>query len=98
MLRKMIITEDMAKGFKKGVNLNDGECKSAVLEITGEYTAKVTITEGRYHQIKRMFGCFSAKVVELERVKIGNFYLPEDLKLGEYRPLTKDELKLIKGE
>ena len=41
------VTEAMVKGFKEGVNLNDGECKSAVLEITGEYTANVVITEGR---------------------------------------------------
>ena len=92
------ITDDMINGFMCGVDLIDGECKSAILEKTGEYTGKVTLTEGRYHQIKRMFGCFSAKVVELERIKMGNFYLPEELKVGEYRGLTKEELKLIKGE
>ena len=89
------VTEDMAKGFKKGVNLNDGECKSAVLEITGEYTAKVTITEGRYHQIKRMFGCYGAKVIELNRICMGNLYLPKDLKLGEVKEATEDELQKI---
>ena len=41
------VTEEMVKGFKEGIILNDGECKSAILEITGEYTAKVIITEGR---------------------------------------------------
>ena len=71
------VTPDMVKGFKEGVNLNDGECKSAKLEITGEYTARVTITEGRYHQIKRMFGCYRAKVVELNRICMGNLYLPK---------------------
>ena len=92
------ITEEMIIGFKNGVELIDGECKSAVLEKTGEYTGKVTLTEGRYHQIKRMFGCFKAKVVELERIKMGNFNLPNDLELGSFRELTKEELKLIKGE
>ena len=58
------ITNEMIIGFKNGVELIDGECKSAVFEKTGEYTGKVTLTEGRYHQIKRMFGCFSAKVIE----------------------------------
>ena len=92
------ITNEMIIGFKNGVELIGGECKSAVLEKTGEYTGKVTLTEGRYHQIKRMFGCFSAKVIELERIKMGKFELPKDLELGSFRELTNEELKLIKGE
>ena len=89
------VTEIMVKGFKECVKLNDGECKSAILKITGEYTAKVTIVEGRYHQIKRMFGCYGAKVVELNRVCMGNLYLPKELKLGEIKELTQAELKQI---
>lgn len=89
-------TEKMVKEFEKGVELNDGICKTAILEITGEYTALVTLTEGRYHQIKRMFGCFGAKVVKLNRIKMGNLNLPEDLKQGESRELTKDEINKIK--
>ena len=91
------VTSEMADGFKKGVELIDGECKTAELKITGEYTANVTITEGRYHQIKRMFGCFGAKVVELNRIRIGNLYLPKDLKLGEVKEATLDELEKIQG-
>ncbi len=53
----VIVTDIMIKKFAEGIKLNDGECKSAKLEITGKYNCKVTITEGRYHQIKRMFGC-----------------------------------------
>ena len=89
------VTEIMVEGFKNGVNLNDGECKSAQLEITGEYTAKVTITEGRYHQIKRMFGCYGAKVIELNRICMGNLYLPKELKLGEVKELAQNELEKI---
>lgn len=89
------VTQAMVDGFKKGVNLIDGACKSAILEITGEYTANVTIIEGRYHQIKRMFGCFGAKVVELNRICIGNLYLPKDLKLGEFKEATEEELEKI---
>ena len=89
------VTETMVQGFKEGVSLNDGECKSAVLEITGEYTAKVTIIEGRYHQIKRMFGCYGAKVVELNRICMGNLYLPKQLKLGEVKEATQKELQEI---
>ena len=89
------VTTAMVDGFKEGVNLIDGACKSAILEITGEYTANVTIIEGRYHQIKRMFGCYGAKVIELNRICIGNLYLPNDLKLGEIREASKDELEKI---
>ena len=86
------MTKEMVIGFKEGIDLKDGECKSAILEITGEYTGNVTIVEGRYHQIKRMFGCFGAKVIELNRICMGNLYLPKDIKLGEIREATPDEL------
>ena len=89
------VTQTMVKGFEKGVKLNDGECKSTNLEITGEYTANVTLKEGRYHQIKRMFGCYKAKVVELNRICIGNLYLPNDLNLGQTRELNSNELDMI---
>lgn len=91
----ILMTDEMVKGFLEGVNLIDGECKSAGLEITGQYTGIVTLTEGRYHQIKRMFGCFGAKVVELQRIGIGNFFLPDDLELGECREFTEEELNKI---
>lgn len=89
------VTEKMVEKFANGIKLNDGECKSAILEITGENTCKVTITEGRYHQIKRMFGCCKAKVIELNRICMGNLFLPENLELGECRELTGKELELL---
>lgn len=69
---------------------------TARLEKTNTYIGKVTLTEGRYHQIKRMFGCFGAKVINLERIAIGNLLLPIDLKMGECRELTKNELEKIR--
>ena len=90
------VNEQMVKEFKTGVKLNDGECKPALMEITGKNTAKVTLTEGRYHQIKRMFGCFGGKVIKLHRIRFGNLDLPKDLKLGECRELTENELNKIK--
>lgn len=90
------VTNEMVNGFKSGIVLNDGECKSANLVITGTYESFVTLTEGRYHQIKRMFGCYGAKVIELQRIGIGYFTLPDDLKLGECRELTESELNKIK--
>ena len=89
------VTAEMQQGFADGVALNDGVCKAAGLEITGEYTATVTLKEGRYHQIKRMFGCFGAKVTELHRVAMGDLYLPDELSEGECRELTEEELKKL---
>lgn len=51
--------------------------------------------EGRYHQIKRMFGCFGAKVVSLHRLAMGNLYLPADLPEGACRELTAEELNQL---
>ena len=67
----------------------------ADLAILGEKTAEVTLQEGRYHQIKRMFGCFGAKVVSLHRLAMGNLYLPVDLPEGECRELTAEELNRL---
>lgn len=89
------VTKDMVKGFENGVELNDGVCKKASLEITGEYTAIVILTEGRYHQIKRMFGCFGAKVTKLHRVAMGGLKLPKNLNEGESRELLKEEIDLL---
>ena len=89
------VTSDMEKGFKEGIDLNDGKCKTAILEKIGEYEARVTLIEGRYHQIKRMFGCFGAKVTKLHRICMGNLYLPKDLKEGESRELIGEELKKL---
>ena len=89
------VTDEMKKGFEEGIKLIDGVCKSSNLEKIGEYEAKVTLTEGRYHQIKRMFECFGAKVVKLHRICMGSLYLPEDLEEGKSRELTEEELELL---
>ncbi len=89
------VTAEMARCFAEGVELSDGVCKAAEMAITGQKTARVTLSEGRYHQIKRMFGCFGAKVVSLHRVAMGNLTLPADLAPGECRELTESELCLL---
>ena len=89
------MTDEMIKGFAEGVELNDGVCKPADLVITGEKTGTVTLKEGRYHQIKRMFGCYGGKVIELHRIAMGNLHLPSDLQEGQCRQLTDDELKQL---
>lgn len=90
------ISKDMVEGFTNGVLLNDGVCKKASLEITGDNSGIVVLTEGRYHQIKRMFGCFGAKVVELKRIGMGDFVLPNNLELGKCIKLNSKDLEIIK--
>lgn len=90
------ITNEMIIGFKDGVHLNDGECKSTTLEPINTNTGIVTLTEGRYHQIKRMFGCYKAKVTKLHRIGMGNLILPDNLKPSNCRELTKKELEQLK--
>ncbi|WP_415888597.1 pseudouridine synthase [Neptuniibacter sp. SY11_33] len=69
--------------------------KPADLEIIDTNTALVTLQEGRYHQIKRMFGRFRNPVVALERLSIGDLYLDRSLSPGESRELREDEVALF---
>ncbi len=92
------VTDKMIKDFEKGVMLGDEKCLPAKLEILSSNVGRVTLREGKYHQVKRMFEAFGAKVVKLNRIKIGNYALPEDLKLGEYKFLNEDDILKLKGE
>ena len=88
------ITEENIELFKSGVTLADGSvCKPAVLEYVGENTARVIITEGKYHQIKRMFGVIGLGVVELHRERIGNLTIPKHLANGEYCEILFSDVK-----
>ena len=91
------VTEEHIESFKKGVTLADGtHCLPARLEAAGENSAYITVQEGKYHQIKRMFGTVGLGVNELERLSIGKFSLPDDLERGESRELTREEFKLLR--
>lgn len=92
------ISVEMVNDFRDGVKLNDGECKSALLEKVDTNKCLVTLTEGRYHQIKRMFGCYKAKVLELKRICMGELYLPSDLGVGEVREVSDEELLKIQSK
>ena len=72
--------------------------KPAELEILDDYNVNLTISEGRYHQVKRMFAALGNKVVGLHRWKIGNLVLDDDLGEGEFRPLTEEEIAYLGGE
>ncbi len=92
------IPHSLTEEFAKGVVLADGtKCLPAKLEILSSFSAKVEIREGKYHQIKRMFGTAELGVNELKRLSIGKLTLPKDLEEGECRELTSDELKKVEG-
>lgn len=85
---------------KEGVTLEDGyRCKPARLEILdtseGNSKANIFITEGKFHQVKRMMKSLGTTVTYLKRLSIGSLKLDENLKLGEYRYLTDDELNKL---
>lgn len=90
------IPDNASEEFSKGIVLADGtKCLPAKLQIEGENQALVEIREGKYHQIKRMFGVLDLGVVELKRLKVGGFSLPDDLREGECRELTEAEISSI---
>ena len=77
------ITPDMPEKFLNGIVLADGtKCRRAFLRRVDKNTAEIKICEGKFHQIKRMFGTVGLGVNALERTAVGNFHLPEDLPQG----------------
>lgn len=79
--------------FEKGMTLSDGtSCLPAELERISDTECFVTLHEGMFHQVKRMFEALDNKVSYLKRVKIGNVELDENLALGEVRELTSYEV------
>ncbi len=91
------LSEEDVAAFREGITLADGTlCRPAslkILEDGDEPLAEVVITEGRYHQIKRMFGVRDRGVNWLKRISIGELQLDPLLKAGESRYLTPDELE-----
>ena len=92
------ISNRLIDEFKNGVTLDDGyKCLEAKLEIVEPRMAKVTIKEGKFHQVKRMFQAYDITVLTLKRLTFKNLVLDESLKPGEYRLLNEDEInELIK--
>jgi len=94
-----IITEQMITIFKEGVVLADGtKCLPATLNVVSDNIAHVVIFEGKYHQIKRMFGVVGLGVVSLKRLSIGGLELDQTLKEGEIKKLSNSELCSIFNE
>lgn len=91
------LTDDTAEQFAHGVQLHGEKdlTKPATLEQLDTHVVRLTISEGRYHQVKRMFAAVGNRVVELHRERIGAIELDEDLAPGEYRPLTEEEIASV---
>ena len=93
------VTEEDIIAFEKGVIIDDGyETMTSQLKILKSddmSEIELTIHEGKFHQVKRMFESVGKKVVYLKRLSMGKLKLDESLKLGEYRELTEEEVKLI---
>jgi 16S rRNA pseudouridine516 synthase len=95
-----IVTKEDGKIFSQGVTLDDGyQTMPAQLEILESGThskINLTIYEGKFHQVKRMFQAVGKKVTYLKRIKMGNLELDNSLSLGDYRELTEEEMSELR--
>lgn len=91
------ITADYVQQFLAGIyfRFENLTTQPAELKILSAHSAELTIHEGRYHQIKRMFGFFQNRVVGLHRLSVGNLVLDADLGPGQYRDLTPAEITSV---
>ncbi|MFT7560509.1 MAG: 16S rRNA pseudouridine516 synthase [Flavobacteriales bacterium] len=92
-----VIADDAILKFKKGLQLQGEQqlTRPATLEIIGPKEILLTITEGKYHQVKRMFSAVGNRVVSLHREKIGDVCL--DIEVGHWRYLTNAEVQSFTG-
>lgn len=94
-----IVTEEDTERFSEGVILEDGyETKPGLLHILKSADIseiELTITEGKFHQVKRMFEAVGKQVIYLKRLSMGPISLDESLALGSYRELTEEELQQL---
>lgn len=95
------VTEEDIFAFQRGVILDDGyETKPGKLVILKSGLTsdiELTITEGKFHQVKRMFEAVGKRVIYLKRLSMGPLMLDEELELGQYRELTDEEVELLRG-
>ena len=87
---------ELVTDFANGVTLADGtECRPAKLELLGDTVVRIIITEGKYHQVKRMFGTAGLGVVSLHRERIGGLWLDNELSSGELKEITLEEISRV---
>ena len=84
--------------MENGLVIDGGEvCRPAKMEIIDETHCRVTLTEGKYHQVKRMLAALDNEVTGLKRIRMKNLILDESLAPGEYRELSEEELQDLRG-
>lgn len=96
------VTDEDVNLFEEGVDIGEDKLtKPAELKIlvADESISEIelTITEGKFHQVKRMFQAVGKEVIYLKRLSMGSLTLPKELKEGEYRPLTNEELETLRN-
>ncbi len=95
------VTADMEGRFSQGLDIGEKKdtapAKLVVLSAGEVSEVEVTITEGKYHQVKRMFQAVGTKVLYLKRISMGSLVLDETLRPGEYRELTAEEVANLTG-
>ncbi|RWZ59724.1 rRNA pseudouridine synthase [Halobacillus fulvus] len=93
------VTDEDVEKFSKGVTLDDGyhtkPGELVILSSGDESEIELTITEGKFHQVKRMFEAVGKRVIYLKRIRMGDLELDPELDLGEYRELSDDELNYL---
>lgn len=88
--------EAAVQAFAEGLTLRDGtQCRPALLEILTQGRVRVTVQEGKYHQVRRMLAACGTPVLTLKRLQEGGIPLDEQLQPGEWRPLTEAERTLL---
>ena len=96
-----IMTDADVETFSQGIPLKDFTCQPAKLELVSidrekkQSLVRVTIAEGKFHQVKRMVAYCGKEVVDLQRLTMGTLTLDEDLKRGEWRRLSQEELEAL---
>ena len=91
------LNEDAVAALESGIDLGDFTTAPAEVKMESETEGVITITEGKFHQIKRMLAAVGSGIAYLERIRFGPLSLDPSLDRGEWRELTKDEIELLKS-
>lgn len=96
-----MVTGEHVKMFAEGIGIGGGQtakpAKLKILKSGEESEIELKIYEGKFHQVKRMFGAIGMKVLYLKRISMGDLSLDDSLGVGEFRRLTDKEVKALKG-
>lgn len=98
-----VLTDEAVKKLEQGVDIGDDKITlpadvEVVEKAHDSYTIRLTITEGRFHQVKRMIHAVGGEVTYLKRLSMGSLMLDETLAKGSWRELTDEEIAMLKGK